>query len=117
MRKFPLAVVSECQDGATAATIAGSEHLDAVVVHRAGEMDGATLVRSIRKVAPELAIVLVSGIDRSAVAKAAGADVFVNFDEWLRIGTVVAGLINEPDKSRPPFRAGDEPDGMRTMAH
>ena len=36
---------------------------------------------------------MVSGIDRAAEAVAAGANLFLNYDEWLRIGTVVAELL------------------------
>jgi hypothetical protein len=32
---------------------------------------------------------MVSGIDRSEAALAAGANAFLPYDEWLRIGTVV----------------------------
>jgi hypothetical protein len=36
---------------------------------------------------------MVSGLDRSAAALKAGATVFLNYDEWLRIGTIVANLL------------------------
>lgn len=40
-------------------------------------------------------IVMVSGIDRTQPALAAGADRFLLYDEWLRIGTMVQELLAE----------------------
>jgi DNA-binding response OmpR family regulator len=93
LRKFPQAVLKETQDGDTSIAVARSEPLDAVVVHRAVEMDGVSLVRLVRQVNSTVPIVMVSGIDRSKSAIEAGASTFLSYDAWLRIGSVVAELV------------------------
>lgn len=94
LRKFPQAILQETQDGESSIALTRSELLDAVVVHRAAEMDGLTLIRLLRQVNRTVPIVMVSGIDRSKTALEAGATTFLNYDAWLRIGTVVAELVN-----------------------
>ena len=93
LRKFPQAVLKETQDGDTSIAVARSEPLDAVVVHRAVEMDGVSLVRLVRQVNSTVPIVMVSGIDRSRAAAEAGASTFLSYEAWLRIGSVVAELV------------------------
>ena len=44
-------------------------------------------------------IVSVSSIDRTDAVVAAGANVFLNFEEWLRVGTVVAELLARTPES------------------
>ncbi|MDO8545215.1 MAG: response regulator [Opitutaceae bacterium] len=92
-RKFPHASVTECRDATEALRIAATERLDAIVTHRAWEVDGLTLIRELRQANPSVPIVMVSGIDRSEPARAAGATSFLNYDEWLRLGAVVADII------------------------
>jgi hypothetical protein len=45
--------------------------------------------------------VMVSGMDREEAALAAGADVFLHYDEWLRIGSVVEQLLAAKSDTRP----------------
>jgi DNA-binding response OmpR family regulator len=90
LRKFPQAILQETQDGQSALSLAQSDGLDAAVVHRAADVDGLTLVRMLRRVNQAMPIVMVSGIDRTNEAIEAGATSFLNYDAWLRIGTVVA---------------------------
>lgn len=94
MRKFPRAVVQECQSGDTASSIAATDKLSAIILHRAVEYDGLTLIGVLRRVNATVPIVMVSGIDRSSEAIAAGATDFLKYDEWLRIGTVVSAAIS-----------------------
>jgi hypothetical protein len=47
----------------------------------------------------DVPIVMVSGIDRTGPALAAGADRFLLYDEWLMLGTLVKDLLESP---RPP---------------
>ncbi|HVS53925.1 MAG TPA: response regulator [Opitutaceae bacterium] len=96
LRKFPGAVVQECQDADAAVQIAASEKPAAIITHRAGDIDGLTLIRLVRRVNPTVPIVMVSGLDRKTDALAAGATRFLNYDEWLRIGSLVAELISRP---------------------
>jgi CheY-like chemotaxis protein len=108
LRKFPQAVLQETQDGESAVSLVRSDHLDAVVVHRAAEIDGISLVRRLRQTNANVPIVMVSGLDRTKEAIEAGANTFLSYDAWLRIGTVVSELIfsvkpsvslpNEPDR-------------------
>lgn len=97
LRKFPQAVIQECQHSDSAVQIAQKENPTAIIAHRAADTDGITLVRFLRHVNAAVPIVMVSGFDRSKEAIAAGATQFLNYDEWLRIGTVVAELLREPN--------------------
>jgi CheY-like chemotaxis protein len=93
LRKFPQAIVQECQESAIAIKAARNSDLAAIVAHRASDTDGVSLIRALREANPSIPIVMVSGLDRSAAALKAGATVFLNYDEWLRIGTIVANLL------------------------
>ena len=93
LRKFPGAVLQETQDGDSALAHIRSDELDAIIVHRAAEIDGLTLIRLMREVNPTLPIVMVSGLDRTKSAIEAGANAFLSYDAWLRIGTVVSELL------------------------
>ena len=73
---------------------AKSPNLSAIVSHRTWELSGAELVQKLREANSQVPIVMVSGIDRTGEAVAAGATRFLLYDEWLRIGTVVAELLN-----------------------
>ncbi len=96
-RKFPNAELVECGAADQATTTLQGGGFDAVVVHRTEEVDGEMLVRLLRRVNPTVPIVAVSGIDRSEKLLAAGASEFLNYDEWLRLGTVVAKHLPNPD--------------------
>lgn len=92
-RKYPGAVVTECSTLAAALAQVGRDGIDAVVSHRAGELDGLELVRELRRAAPAMPIVMVSGLDRTRAALTAGATRFLNYDEWLRLGTVMEEIF------------------------
>lgn len=94
LRKFPQAILQETQDGESAVALVKSGQLDAVVVHRAAEIDGVSLVRNLRQTNPAVPIVMVSGLDRTKAALEAGASTFLSYDAWLRIGTVVSELVS-----------------------
>ena len=105
LRKFPQAVIQECQQSDPAVAIARSENPTAIVAHRTEDVDGVTLVRLLRHVNATVPIVMVSGFDRAKEALAAGATCFLNYDEWLRIGTLVSELIGAPGVTASPFPA------------
>jgi CheY-like chemotaxis protein len=96
LRKFPTAVSIECVDAGAAVELVGNEKLSAVIVHRAGEMPGVELIGLLREINRDIPILAVSGIDRSREALAAGANAFLNYDQWLMVGTVVGELLNAP---------------------
>jgi hypothetical protein len=73
--------------------------LSAIVSHRTYDYDGETLVALFRRVNPRVPIIMVSGYDRAAGAKAAGADHFLNYDQWLMIGSVVSEAIASRDNA------------------
>ena len=97
LRKFPSAQVRESQDSDAALALVKAAGLAAVVVHRAADVDGVSLVKMMRTAHAELPIVMVSGIDRSKAALAAGANAFLSYDAWLRIGSIVAELMPNQD--------------------
>jgi DNA-binding response OmpR family regulator len=107
VRKFSSAKIMECGDEGTALAIAATEKLDAIVIHRTAEMTGLDLLPRLRQICASVPIVMVSGIDRSAAALAAGANYFLLYDEWLRLGTVVAGLLAFRTGSQNPFGTGE----------
>ncbi len=92
-RKFADAHVQSCEAIDAALAAVQQEKFDAIVVHRTGEAEGVTVTRELRAIVPEAVIVMVSGRDRSPEAAAAGATRFLNYEEWLRIGTVVAAEL------------------------
>jgi DNA-binding NtrC family response regulator len=92
-RKYPAALIQECGDATTALTTISQELHHAVIVHRAGEVDGVTLVQLIRRMDRTVPVILVSGIDRSVEAREAGATLFLNYDAWLNIGNTVTEAL------------------------
>lgn len=98
LRKFPSALLQECHDADTAIATARSDKLTAIVAHRTYDYDGVTLVALLRRANPTVPIVMVSGIDRTPQALAAGANAFLSYDEWLRIGSVVGEVLEKPEE-------------------
>jgi DNA-binding NarL/FixJ family response regulator len=94
-RKFPDAEIHESDDAEKAIEIARAVQLAAIITHRTFEMEGVELVRRLRDADPEVPIIMVSGVDRSEAASAAGANAFLHYDEWLRIGSVVETHMRE----------------------
>jgi DNA-binding NarL/FixJ family response regulator len=94
-RKFTGAIVHECQQSEMALHKIKNADLAAIICHRTTETPGIELLHEIRALRPTLPLVMVSGIDRRQQALAAGADRFLLYDEWLRIGTVVEEVIAE----------------------
>lgn len=113
LRKFPHAIIEEAEDGDPAIAIARLGGLAAIVTHRTRECLGTELVEKFRQVSPNVPIVMVSGIERTAPALAAGADRFMLYDEWLRIGTIVKELL-ESRRSAKVVRVDLGPAAKRT---
>lgn len=104
-RKFPKSILRECTDVDTSVASARKEKFDAIVLHRAFDADATQLIRELRAVSPEVPIVAVSGYNRAQETLAAGATRFHSYDEWLRIGSVVAEVLGlgNGDTPQPPF--------------
>ena len=98
LRKYPGAVIHESEDAEKAVEIARAFPLRAVITHRTFEVSGAELVRRLRDADPHVPIVMVSGIDRETEAREVGADAFLHYDQWLRLGTVVDDLFDGKKK-------------------
>lgn len=115
LRKFHLAVVHECRNSDAALAMATAAGLSAIVAHRTAETDGLALLRELRALNPRVPLIMVSGVDRHELALAAGADAFLLYDEWLRIGTVVEEVIQRRaaaasrDAADPPTTSGKNP--------
>jgi CheY-like chemotaxis protein len=92
-RVFPQSAVLAVQDFEEALRRVEEEKFDAVLSHRAVGADPVTLIRGIRAVNTAVPILAVSGVDRAAEVIPAGANRFLNYDEWLRVGTVVAEVL------------------------
>jgi CheY-like chemotaxis protein len=92
-RKFPSALILECQTRDTAVALLSDEKPDAVIAHRTDEVDGVTIIQTLRNLNATIPIIMVSGIDRQEAAKSAGANSFLHYDEWLRIGSVLDELL------------------------
>jgi len=111
LRKFPAAAVQLCAETGTAVTLAATESIDAMVIHRTLEDSAAELTRSLRKLSPDAVIIVVSGVDRSQDVIAAGADDFLSYEAWLRIGTVVSAALEA--RRSPPRPASASPFARR----
>lgn len=92
-RKFPGSLILESQTSDSSVAILRQERPQVVIAHRTFEHDGQALIRMLRAQDAAVPIVMVSGIDRGEAARAAGATTFLHYDEWLRIGSVVAALL------------------------
>jgi CheY-like chemotaxis protein len=92
-RKFPHVVIVECQTQQSAEAEARDPTLSAIICHKALEITGPEMISALRKIRPKLPMILVSSVDREAEARAVGADRFLPFEEWLRIGTVLQELL------------------------
>lgn len=99
LRKFPKAVISECQDSGAAMRILEKEHVSLIISHRTFEMEGIDLIREFRSRNATVPILMMSGIDRREAALAAGANAFLTYEGWLMVGNHVATLLTHPDRT------------------
>lgn len=100
-RKFPQAVLHETDDTDKALEVARSVGAVAIITHRTFDMPGAEVVQQLRDAEPSVVIIMVSGMDRETEALRAGADAFLPYDEWLRIGTLVEEHLTRRAEGRP----------------
>lgn len=98
-RKFPQSITLECVDADAAINVAQAEKLDAVIVHRTSQNTGVEIIQLLRQVNPGVPILAVSGFDRTKVSLEAGANRFLNYDQWLMVGTVVLEMLMPAPKT------------------
>ena len=95
-RVFPDALITEAHDFEEAISLTRDTAYDAIVVHRAIGADAKTIIQLIRCDNAAVPIIAVSSMDRTDEVLSAGATAFLNFEEWLRIGRLVAEVIATP---------------------
>jgi|GEM_PF-4034923 len=100
MRVFPQSAIIEVQDFHTALALAKANRYDAIVAHRAIGADAKTLVQELHRLGPDVPILAVSGIDRTKEVLAAGATRFLNFEEWLMLGSVITEMLSQEGLAR-----------------
>jgi CheY-like chemotaxis protein len=100
LKRFPNAVVHECQDAATAVAFATHEHLSAVVAHRTAEIDGETLAAMIHRGNAAIPIVLISGRP-SQTTPLIGVMAVIGWDEWQTTADILAEIVGSRPGNRP----------------
>lgn len=101
LKAFPDAVVSECQDTATAIALISSESCNVIIVHRARDLDGTTFIDLVRRYMPRAPIVLISEEATPPGSSQGAANRVVSWDAWQSIGSVCAELIAQNEKHWP----------------
>jgi CheY-like chemotaxis protein len=94
LRKFPGSLITECDEATTALATIKADPPTALIVHRARDLDGLSLIRELRKLDRSTPIILVSGRESCPEAVETGATAFLNYEAWLRIGTVVEEILS-----------------------
>jgi DNA-binding response OmpR family regulator len=92
-RHFPGAAIIDCDDADAAQKTLEASPISTVLLHRALDADGVSLIRRVRDVNPHVPILALSGIDRAAECLAAGASDFLLYDKWSMVGRVVENLL------------------------
>ena len=95
LRKFPTSVIVECQSAEAAFRELTVRKVSLIITHRTYEFEGIALVSELRQRAPDVPILMTSGIDRQDAARRAGADAFLTYEQWLMVGSHVARLLTE----------------------
>lgn len=95
LKKFPGSLVQECEESTPAIAAVQHDRLSAIIVHRGLDVDGPTMVALLRRVNPSVPIIMVSGRESCPAAIEAGANAFLNYESWQRIGALVEQTIAE----------------------
>jgi DNA-binding NtrC family response regulator len=116
LRKFGGARIVECIESEEAFAAVKARVPTAIIVHRTRDADAVQLVSELRKISAAVPIIVVSGREQCPEAITAGANAFLNYEAWLRIGTVVEevlspGYVKALTKS--PFQPGSDFLGYR----
>ena len=94
LRAFPASVITECLESGPALSAAARDKPTAIIVHRSMDLNGPAMVRALRGVTATTPIVMVSGRERCPEAIEAGANAFLNYESWSRIGTVIEEVLS-----------------------
>lgn len=70
--------------------------LTAGVVHRALDADGLPLLEMLRTASAALPLVLISSANNRDAAFSAGANAYLTYDSWVRVGAVVEEVLKAP---------------------
>lgn len=103
LRKFPSARIREYEEAETALAVLAADPPALIVAHRSLDLDGLALVRAVRQAAPTLPIVAVSSRASWPEALTAGANEFLNYEAWLRIGVLAERLLASPSSAAGPL--------------
>jgi hypothetical protein len=103
-RKFPLCDIVQLNKTSEAIGLLSTKHVDAIVVHRAVVSDTVETVSVLRTIS-RAPIIALSGADRRNAILAAGATAYLNFDEWMLLGSIVANALRKPppESNGPPL--------------
>jgi CheY-like chemotaxis protein len=88
-RKFPHSAIVECFDSPAALAVLEQRKPTVIIVHRGFDVTGPQMIRLLRKQDARVPIIMVSSRESCPEAIEAGANAFLNYDAWLRIGTIV----------------------------
>ena len=116
LRSFPASRITECLESSAALAAVQCEKPAAIIVHRSLDLSGPALIRALRGVDATTPIIMVSGRESCPEAIEAGANAFLNYEAWLRIGTVVGEVISPhyvKALTKTPFAARGDPLGWR----
>lgn len=98
LRKFPAAVVVECDNTLAALATATDGPVDGAIVHFNATPEAIEFLQALRRTHPAVPIIAVSGVERSTKALTAGATRFVLAGEWLTLGTLMQELMPSSDE-------------------
>ena len=93
-RQFPEARISECVESGAALAAAARDQPVVIIVHRSFDLNGPETIRLLRRAVPETPIIMVSGREACPEGIAAGANAFLNYESWSRIGMVVTEVLS-----------------------
>jgi CheY-like chemotaxis protein len=102
LRKFPTAVILECQTAEAAFAAMQGQVISAIVSHRTFDAAGVELVTELRKRNSNVPILMMSGIDRHEDALLAGANAFLTYEQWLLVGSTIEMLLGVPASGAEP---------------
>jgi CheY-like chemotaxis protein len=94
-REFPHASVFECHSGQEALEYCAGNRVDAIITnHNMYPVNGIELVTTLRRCGSTVPIIMVSGHpDVRTEAEAAGVDLFLEWNEPIKIGKPIAEFL------------------------